>query len=204
MGEPDRRFERGEATRTALVRTARELFRERGYAGVGTNELVKRAGVTRGAMYHHFADKRELFRAAYEETEKELVEGLAAQLAAIEDPWEALVAGMRWFFDISTDPKLMRMGLIDGPSVLGWGAWREIGDRYALGVVAAGLQRAIDAGAMRAADVDRLAHLLLAALGEAAMMLASSPDPPGEREHVEATLMLMLDGLRAQRPTKGA
>src|SRR5919108_5714699 len=120
----DRRAERGEATRAALVRAARDLFSERGYTAVGTNEVVRRAGVTRGAMYHHFPDKRELFRAAYEETEKELVEGLAAHLATIEDPWEALVAGMRAFFDLASDPMLMRMGLIDGPSVLGWEAWR--------------------------------------------------------------------------------
>src|ERR687885_711771 len=133
-GEHDRRAERGEATRAALVQAARELFSERGYAAVGTNEVVRRAGVTRGAMYHHFADKRELFRAAYEETEKELVQGLAARLATIDDPWEALVTGMRAFFDIASDPKLMRMGLIDAPSVLGWEVWREVGNRYALGV----------------------------------------------------------------------
>jgi AcrR family transcriptional regulator len=195
--EPDRRAERGKATRAALIDAARQLFSEKGYAAVGTHELVQRAGTTRGAMYHHFPDKRELFRAAYEETERELVEGLAQELATIEDPWEALVSGMRWFFDISTQPQLMRMGLIDGPAVLGWEAWREIGDRYGLGVTSAGLQRAMDAGVLRPADVDRLAHLLLAALGEAAMMLVNAADPAAEREPVEATLLAMLEGLRA-------
>jgi AcrR family transcriptional regulator len=192
----DRRAERGEATRAALVRAARELFSERGYTAVGTNEVVQRAGVTRGAMYHHFPDKRELFRAAYEETEKELVEELAARVATIEDPWEALVAGMRAFFDLASDPMLMRMGLIDGPSVLGWEAWREVGNRYGLGVTSAALQRAMDAGTLRAADVDGLAHLLLAALGEAGMMLANSDDPHADRERVEKALMAMLEGLR--------
>src|SRR4051794_28480652 len=115
-GEHDKRAERGEATRAALVEAARELFSERGYAAVGTNEVVKRAGVTRGAMYHHFPDKRELFRAAYEETEKELVQRLAALTATIEDPWEALVTGMRAVFEIASDPKLVRMTLIDAPS----------------------------------------------------------------------------------------
>ena len=195
--ERDGRAERGEATRAALIETARELFSERGYSAVGTNEIVQRAGTTRGAMYHHFPDKRELFRAAYEETEKELVEGLAAHLETIEDPWEAMVTGMRSFFDISSDPKLMQMGLIDGPSVLGWEAWREIGNRYGLGVTTAGLQRAMDAGVLRPADVTRLAHLLLAALGEAAMLLANADDPQAERERVEAALMTMLEGLRA-------
>ena len=193
----DRRAERGEATRTALVRAARELFTERGYAAVGTSEVVKRAGVTRGALYHHFPDKRELFRAAYEATERDLVEGLNSQLTTIDDPWEALVTGIRSFFDIASEPKLMRMGLIDGPAVLGWEAWREIGNRYALRVTAAGIQRAMDAGVLRQADVNALAHMLLAAVGEAGLMLANSPDPAAERERVEATLMTMLEGLRA-------
>jgi AcrR family transcriptional regulator len=195
--ERDGRAERGEATRAALMEAARELFSERGYSAVGTNEIVQRAGTTRGAMYHHFPDKRELFRAVYEDTERMLVEGLAAKVATIEDPWEALVAGMRSFFDISSDPKLMQLGLIDGPAVLGWEAWREIGNRYGLGVTTAALQRAMDAGMLRPADVTLLAHMLLAALGEAAMLMANADDPQAERERVEATLMAMLEGLRA-------
>jgi AcrR family transcriptional regulator len=192
----DGRAERGEATRAALIAAAQELFSERGYADVGTGELVARAGATRGAMYHHFPEKRELFRAAYEETERELVESLAVELPRIEDPWEALVTGMRSFFDASSDPKLMQLGLIDAPAVLGWDAWREIGDRFALGLMTAGLQRAMDAGVLRPADVERLAHLLLAAMGEAAMMLANARDPMAERERLEATLMTILEGLR--------
>jgi AcrR family transcriptional regulator len=195
--ERDGRAERGEATRAALIEAARELFSERGYSAVGTNEVVRRAGVTRGAMYHHFPDKRELFRAVYEDTERVLVESLAAQTADIEDPWEALVTGVRSFFDISSDPKLMRMGLIDGPSVLGWAEWREIGNRYGLAVTAAALQRAMDAGVLRQADVTQLSHLVLAALGEAAMLMANSEDPAAAREGVESTLMGMLEGLRA-------
>ena len=203
MAEPeppihrDGRAERGEATRAALVRAAGELFAERGYAAVGTNDVVRHAGVTRGAMYHHFRDKKELFRAAYEETEKYLVEGLAARLETIEDPWEALVTGMRSFFDIASDPKLMQMGLIDAPAVLGWAEWREIGNRYGLGITTEGLQRAMDAGILRQADVRPLAHLLLGALGEAAMLLASAEDPRAAREEVEGTLLLLLEGLRA-------
>jgi AcrR family transcriptional regulator len=193
----DRRSERGEATRAALINAARELFSERGYAAVGTTEVVQRAGVTRGAMYHHFPDKRELFRAAYEDTERLLVEDLGARIATIEDPWQALVTGMRSFFEISSDPKLMQMGLIDGPAVLGWQAWREIGNRYGLQVTTAGLQKAMDAGVLRSADVTLLAHMLLAALGEAAMLLASSEDPQAERERLEATILTMLEGLRA-------
>jgi AcrR family transcriptional regulator len=195
--ERDGRAERGEATRAALIEAARELFTEKGYAAVGTSEIVQRAGTTRGAMYHHFPDKKELFRAAYEETEKMLVEGMAAKVGDIEDPWEALVAGMRWFFDISSDPKLMRMGLVDGPAVLGWEEWREIGSRHGLGITTAALQRAMDAGVIRSGDVTLLAHMLLAALGEAGMLLAASDDPAAARKEVEAATLSMLEGLRA-------
>jgi AcrR family transcriptional regulator len=193
----DGRAERGEATRAALMEAARELFTEKGYSAVGTNEIVQRAGTTRGAMYHHFPDKRDLFRAVYEETEKTLVGDLAARVGEIEDPWEALVAGMRSFFDVASDPKLMRMGLVDGPAVLGWEEWREIGNEYGLGVTAAALQRAMDAGVIRKGDVTPLAHMLLAALGEAGMLLAASDDPAATRKEVEAAILSMLEGLRA-------
>ena len=193
----DRRAERGDVTRAEIVRTARELFTERGYAAVGTNEVVARAGVTRGAMYHHFPDKRALFRAVYEQTEHELAERVAAKLAAIDDPWERIVAGMRLFFDICTDPRLRQVGLVDGPAVLGWQDWRDIGTRYLFGLVTAGLQAAMDEGVLRRADVRRLAHLVIGALGEAAMVLANAEDPRAERKEVEAAVLYLLEGMRA-------
>lgn len=194
---PDRRAERGEATRAALVSAARELFTERGYASVGTGEVVERAGVTRGAMYHHFGDKRELFRAVYEQIEKEAVESTAARLAGIEDPWEVLVAGMRSYFDACTDPALMQIGLVDGPAVLGWQEWREIGTHYALGLTVFALQRGMDEGVVREANAKQLAHLVIGALGEAGLLLANADDPATAREEVERTVLVMLEGLRA-------
>ncbi len=180
-----------------ILRTARELFGARGYAEVGTNEVVQAAGVTRGGLYHHFPDKRSLFRAVYEETERELAEGTAAKVGAAEDPWDGLVLGMRTFFDICTDPELMQIGLVDGPAVLGWQEWRDIGMRYLFGLVTAALQSAMDAGALRPADVRQLAHLLIGALGEAAMVLANADDPAAERERAEAAVLHLLEGLRA-------
>jgi AcrR family transcriptional regulator len=193
----DRRAERGEATREKLVTAARELFSERGYAAVGTNEVVRRAGVTRGALYHHFRDKKDLFRAVYEQTEREIVEGTAATIATIDDPWEMLVAGIRSFFDACMDPRLGRIGLVDGPAVLGWREWREIGSRYGMGLVTLGLQNAMDAGALRQADVGQLAHLVFGALGEAAMLIASAEDPLAARESAESTTLVLLEGLKA-------
>ena len=193
---PDRRAERGEATRAALVRAARDLFSERGYGGVGTNEVVERAGVTRGAMYHHFSEKKDLFRAVYEQTEQELIGVTLRAIEGIDDPWERLVVGVRTFFDVCEDPKLRQIGLVDAPAVLGWQEWRDIGKRYVFGAVTFVLQDAMDKGVLREADTTTLAHLFIAALGEAALMLAGAEDPAAARDDVEATLLAMLEGMR--------
>jgi AcrR family transcriptional regulator len=195
--DPSERPERGDATRAALVSAARALFAERGYAGVGTEEVVRRAGVTRGALYHHFRDKQDLFRAVYEQTEQEIVASIGARMAGIADPVELLVEGVRAFLDACGDPVLMRIGLRDAPGVLGWEEWREIGNRHGLGLVTGGLRAAMDAGAIVRADVRTLAHLLLSALAEAALLIASAEDPGAAREEVERTLLALLDGLRA-------
>jgi AcrR family transcriptional regulator len=195
--ETSARVERAGATRSALLRAARELFAERGYADVGTELIVERAGVTRGALYHHFRDKQDLFRAVYEQTEQEIVEATAAEMSAVDDPWDVLVRGTRSFFDACTDPALMQIGLVDGPAVLGWQEWREVGSRYALGLVTFGLQSAMDAGVLRRADVRQLAHLIFGALGEAAMLIANAEDPQAARQEAEATVLVLLEGLRA-------
>jgi AcrR family transcriptional regulator len=192
----DRRAERGEATRAKLVRAARELFATRGYADVGTSEVVERAGVTRGALQHHFPRKKDLFRAVYEQAELEIVEA-AAELSTEHDPMDLLTAGIRLYLDACTDPGLRQIGLVDGPAVLGWEELREIGARSALGLVSFSLRNGMDAGVLRRADVESLAHLLLGALGEAGMLVANADDPRAAREQVEGSLLALLEGLRA-------
>jgi AcrR family transcriptional regulator len=187
---------RAVATRAALLEVGRELFAERGYAGVGTEEIVARAGVTRGALYHHFADKRALFRAVHEELEQALVAGIGEQIAGIEDPWKLMLAGVRAFLDACTDPAIMQISLIDAPAVLGWAQWREIDERYGLGLVSFGLQNAIDGGVLARQPVRPLAHLLMGAMAEAAMLIAASQDPQAARAEVEPPLIALLDGLR--------
>ena len=190
------RPERGEPTRDALVVAARALFAERGYAGVGTEEVVRRAGVTRGALYHHFRDKQDLFRAVFEQTEAEIVQAITARVAGIADPLELLATGVRTFLDVCNDPVMMRIGLRDAPGVLGWEEWREIGNRHGLGLVTGGLGAAMDAGQIVRTDVRTLAHLLLSALAEASLLIASAEDPVAARAEVERTLLALLDGLR--------
>jgi AcrR family transcriptional regulator len=193
-----RRAEQSEATRAALLKVARKLFAERGYAGVGTEEIVQRAKVTRGALYHHFRDKKDLFRAVHEQLEAEMAERIGRQLAAgdASDPLELLAAGARTFLDHTTGP-LARVTLVDAPSVLGWEEWRAIDEKYGMGLVIAGLQGAIEAGVVRDQPVKPLAHLLLAALGEAGMLIANAKDPRAARAEVEAPVLALLEGLRA-------
>ena len=187
---------RGAATRAALLRVGRELFAERGYASVGTEEIVARAGVTRGALYHHFADKRDLFRAVHEELEEKLVADIADQIGGIDDPWKLIVTGVRAFLDACTDPALMQISLIDAPAVLGWAQWREIDARYGLGLVSFALQDAMDRGVLEPRPVRPLAHLLMGAMSEAAMLIANAEDPVAARDEVEAPLIALVDGLR--------
>jgi len=195
---PERRANasRSAATRAALTGAARELFTERGYAGVGTEDIVRRAQVTRGALYHHFADKRDLFRAVHELVEQEMVAAIVEAMEGVEDPVELLLVGARRFLDLCVQPEWTRIPLIDAPSVLGWLEWREVDQRYGLGLVTAGLDLGMQTGALRRQPVTPLAHVLLAGMGEAALMIASAKEPKAVRAEVEATLVGLIEGLR--------
>jgi AcrR family transcriptional regulator len=187
---------RAEETRRTLLRVARELFTTRGYAAVGTEEIVQTAGVTRGALYHHFRDKQQLFRAVHEELEAEIVASTGAAVADMADVADMIDYGIRAFLDLCTDPRIARVTLIDAPTVLGWRVWREIDEQYGLGLVEATLAAAMDAGVLARQDVRTLAHLLLGALGEAALMIANDPDPVAARARVEPALAALLGNLR--------
>jgi AcrR family transcriptional regulator len=192
---PDRRAERGIATRAALTRAARELFAARGYAAVGTTEVVERAGVTRGAMYHHFADKRALFRAVYEEIEADGAQEIAQAVAREPRPDRHLETGIQAFLDICLDPAHRRISLLEAPSVLGYEEWRGIAAEFSLGMLRAALEAAMDLGRIERQPVDPLAHLLLGALAEAALMLARAEEVGSAREQVGQTVMRLLEGL---------
>jgi AcrR family transcriptional regulator len=187
--------QQSEATRAALVAAARPLFAERGYAGVGTEEIVRTAGVTRGALYHHFTDKKDLFRAVYEDVERELVEQIAAGALSAADPVEALRAGSQAWLDACEEPGIQQIALLDAPSVLGWEEWREIGMRYGFGLVQGTLQAAMDAGLLEPQPVRPLAHLVLGAIDEAAMLVARADDGGKTRREVGESVERFLDHL---------
>ena len=190
--KPKRRkqTERTETTRGALMDAARRLFTERGYDEVGTEEIVRAAGVTRGALYHPFGGKAELLEAVYERLEAESTERVARVVlgSELESPLEAMKAGIEAFLDECAEPELQRIALHDAPAVLGWDRWREIAAANGLGLIEASLSAAIEAGEIRPLPVKPMAHLLMGALDEAAMLVARSED---QVSRVEVTTVLL-------------
>ena len=187
-----------EATRAALMGAARGLFAERGYAAVATEEIVRAAGVTRGALYHHFAGKEELFAAVYEEVEADLVAEIGQVATEAADPLDALHLGAAAFLEACRRPEVQRITLIDAPSVLGWERWREIGLKYGFGLIEEVLKAGMEQGVIEPQPVRPLTHLLLGAMDEAAMLVARSDDTE-LREQVAASIDRYVDTL-APRP----
>jgi AcrR family transcriptional regulator len=200
---PGRKAEQSEATRRRLLAVARELFAERGYAGTATEEVVQRAGVTRGALYHQFRDKEDLFRAVYEEVERELAErivsGLRSRITAEADAWEQIRAGNEAFLDACLDPAVQRIALLDAPAVVDATSRRDI-NQYGLRLIRRGLEMAIEQGLIEPQPIEPTAHLVRAVLNEAALLLARSPDPAAARAEIGAAVDRLFSGLR--RPTR--
>lgn len=191
--------ERRAATRRALLDAARALFAEKGYAEVTVEEVVRGAGVTRGALYHHFQDKRVLLKAVVEEMEDEidtLVESAAkdAHLSS-GDPFEAMMAGHYAFLDACSRSEVRRIVLLDGPAVLGWEEWHEVDAGHAVAQIEEGLGMLVDAGLVEPQPLRLLAHLLYGAVIEAAMYIAVSEDAGKARDEAGAGLRHLMEGL---------
>ncbi len=152
--------------------------------------------MTRGALYYHFKDKQDLFRAVFAEVEEELHERVTAAAMAEGEPWAALVAGCSAYLDAGLDPAVQRIALLDAPAVLGWDAWRSIGSQHRFGLLALGLHAAMAAGEMVDQPVAPLAHVLLGALNEGAMFIAGAEDRTAARDEVAGVVFGLLRGLR--------
>ncbi len=187
--------EQSSATRSALVGAAATLFAERGFADTGTEAVVKAAGVTRGALYHHFTDKVDLFRAVYELVEQRVIADVEKAVQGLTDPLAVLRAGADAFLDACLEPAVQRIVLLEGPAVLGWETWREVDMSYGLGMVTVVLDAAMQTGAIRQAPVEALAHILLGGLNEGAMLMASADDPKAARKRTGEALRVVIDGL---------
>ncbi len=189
------RAQQREQTRQALLRESRRLFATWGYGAVGLSEIVRAAGVTKGALYHHFGSKADAFRAVLEEVQQEVAEAVRLAAAAQDDPWAQLTAGCRAFLAASTDPRIQRIMLVDGPAVLGWQQWRALDEAASARHLAEALTALIDEGVIAAQPVAPLTHLLSGAMNEAALWLATSTDPE-DLTHTWAALSRMLEALR--------
>ncbi|HJQ84017.1 MAG TPA: helix-turn-helix domain-containing protein [Candidatus Binatia bacterium] len=191
-----RKAEQSRETQDRLVRAARDLFTERGYARASMEELVARAGMTRGALYHQYRDKRDLFRAVFDAVEVDLGQRIAIAAAAETDVWNQLLAGARAVLASASDPAVRRIIFTDGPSVLGWDEWRRIDGQYALAMVRTVLEANIAAGNLAAQPVEPLSHLLVGAINEAALAVAAAPDVEAARTEFGAAIERVLDSLR--------
>lgn len=188
--------ERSTSTRAALVSAARELFAEHGYTAVGTEAIVRAAGVTRGALYHQFKDKGDLFLAVFEAEEEALVQRIAGLMAGVADPGQVLETGVDAWLEACADPAVQRIVLIEAPSVLGWERWREIGMRNGGGLVEAAVAASIESGRLAGQPVRPLAHVLIGALDEAALYVARAEDPATAREEMRGALRQLVAALQ--------
>ncbi|MEV6785752.1 TetR/AcrR family transcriptional regulator [Streptomyces sp. NPDC051098] len=189
------RAKQREQTRQALLRESRRLFAGSGYGAVGLTEIVQAAGVTKGALYHHFNGKADLFRAVLEEMQQEVGRRVAAAADAYDDPWTQLNAGCQEFLAATTDPDIQRVLLVDGPAVLGWSQWRAMDEATSARHLADALSSLIAARIIAPQPVAPLVHLLSGAMNEAALWLASSTHPE-DLGDTKAALTQLLQALR--------
>lgn len=188
----DARAAQGAATAKTLRRQARKLFTKKGYSGVNTEELVESARVTKGALYHHFANKKQLYHAVVEDVEQELVEKLEAAGTG-RKPWDRLHAMCRAYLDSCRDPAFARMLVLEAPVVLGWKTWCNLEQKYEVAAFARCLG---EAGGL-SEPAETLAQVILGALTTGARVIATSANPDKARAEVERTIDRLLAGLRS-------
>lgn len=197
------RAEQREQTRQRLVAVGRRLFAERGYAAVGLAELVREAGGTKGALYHHFPDGKEsLFATVLAQVQDEVAAAVVAAAERQDGAWDQFLAGCRAFLDASTSPAVARILLVDGPAVLGWARWRALDDAASGRHLVEALEALVATGVIAPRPVAPLARLLSGAMNEAALGLVGSG--PAERDQTWAELATLLGALRLPAPPPGA
>ncbi|SEF12260.1 DNA-binding transcriptional regulator, AcrR family [Jiangella alba] len=189
--------EQRQATVHALLTEARRQFARDGYAAVSLAALVDALGLTKGALYHHFAGKAALFRAVVEQVQAQVADRVVAAAESETGSWDQLTAGCEAFLRASADPEVQRILLIDGPAVLGWDEWRALDDASSGRHLREALESVIDDGVIAPQPVGPLTHLLSGAMNEAALWLARSDDPR-DLDDTVATLLALLNALRVR------
>lgn len=198
MQQQSLRAKHRDETRQALIDAARRLFSEKGYHNVGIREFAAAAGVTRGALYHHFGDKESLFLAVFDAVQRDLMADAARRHRdpARPDHWTQLRQDLQIALDTAMDPAVQQVKLIDAPAVLGWKRWRELEARYGLGAILKAVENSIKAGLIRPQPARALAHMIWASYSEAAMVIVHSETPAQARDEVGRALDALLEGLQ--------
>ncbi|MFL6085101.1 MAG: TetR/AcrR family transcriptional regulator [Mycobacterium sp.] len=189
--------ERTEATTTALVDAARELFARDGYEAASLDAVAARAGVTKGAVYHHFEGKRQLFEAVFAREVERMAIPLVAAYARKKDPWDAFAAGCRAFLDECLDPELQRIVLLDAAAAIGWEEVRRL-ESPLLEMMELGISTAVQVGRIAPRPPGPLARFLYGALCETAMVVARAEDQKAAHRQAVGEIGRVLDGLATQ------
>jgi AcrR family transcriptional regulator len=196
--KPTTKAKQRAATMRNLIDVAREAFANEGYASASMEAIVGGAGVTRGALYHHFGSKEGLFRAVLEDVQAEVASRIMRAAEAQSDPWSQLVAGCHAFLQSSLDPGIQRMMLLDAPAVLGWETWREIDAENSGRLLEEILIILVEQGIIKPLPIAALTRLLSGAMNEAALWIAQSPEPHQSLNESVTTLEMLLSSLRIQ------
>ena len=194
--EKRRRDEYSEATRRALLAAARQLFTELGYQATGIEAVAQATRVTRGALYHHFADKRALFDAVVMELQMECASFVQARAFAVSGRWQQLSAGTDAYLDVCLDPAYRRLAIQESPVVLGLARHREIDEAYPLGLFIAALKVMRREGDIDFPDPDLLARMLAAMINEVALLLPDAADPQALRDHAHEVMVRAVGAFR--------
>jgi AcrR family transcriptional regulator len=189
------RDEHVDSTRRALLDAARRRFGAAGFGGTTLDQVVADARVTKGALYHHFGSKEQLFLTVYDEVEGELSARSIEAAAVATDPVEAIQRGFAAFLDLALDPVVQRIALLDAPSVLGTAAKLEVDARHSLAAVRAAVEIGMAEGRLTPLDPGALAQLLIAACSQAALLIATADDPVAARTDAGAALDRLITGL---------
>jgi AcrR family transcriptional regulator len=193
--------ERGQATRQQIVAEATRLFAEAGYEAASIDAVLRACGISRGALYHHFASKEALFTAVLEAEEARVAEALIASTQGLSDPLDMLRAGCSaWLQMAASDLAVRRIVLTDAPSVVGWDVWRDIDSRHGLGLLKAAFRLAAQLGHLQESRVDTYAHTLLAVLTEVALLVARADDQSAAAEAGGDAVELVLSQLMSVAP----
>ena len=192
-----RRDEYSEATRRALLESAARLFAEKGFAATSLDEVAAEARVTKGAVYHHFANKQALFEAVADLAEEDACAAiLAAAAAEAPDTWRGAVAGLDSFLERCMDPVYRRLCFQEGPAVLGFANWWEHGEKHEIGLIRGMLAALHAEGLIEHDDLDTLTQLLFGSMIAAALSLARAEDPKTESRRVREATLRLVAGLR--------